>query len=43
MCEEARAGQGAEWVTFEPDALLAKHAQALVRQKYSQASYNEKR
>jgi lipoate-protein ligase A len=43
MCEEARAGQGAEWLTFEPDALLAERVQALVRQKYSQASYNEKR
>ena len=28
---------------FEPDAPLAERAQALVRQKYSQASYNRKR
>jgi lipoate-protein ligase A len=43
MCAEACAGQGAQWVTFEPDAPLVERAQALVRQKYSQASYNQKR
>jgi len=30
-------------VTFEPDASLANRVQELVRQKYSQASYNHKR
>jgi lipoyl(octanoyl) transferase len=43
MCDEAGAGQGAQWVAFEPDAALAEAAQELVQQKYSQASYNRKR
>jgi lipoate-protein ligase A len=43
MCDVACAGQGAQWVEFKPDAVLTERAQALVRQKYSQASYNQKR
>jgi lipoate-protein ligase A len=43
MCEEACSGQGARWVAFALDAPLTERAQALVRQKYSQASYNQKR
>jgi lipoate-protein ligase A len=43
MCDEAGLGQEARWVPFEPDAPLAERAQALVRQKYAQASYNQKR
>ena len=43
MCDVACAGQEARWVDFQPDAPLAERAQALVRQKYSQASYNQKR
>ena len=43
MCDVASTGQGAQWVTFEPDAPLAERAQELARQKYSQASYNRKR
>ena len=43
MCDEACSGQRAQWVAFEPDAPLAERAQELVRQKYSQASYNQKR
>jgi lipoate-protein ligase A len=43
MCNVACTGQGAQWVEFEPDAALAERAQALARQKYSQASYNRKR
>jgi lipoyl(octanoyl) transferase len=43
MCDAARSGQGARWVAFEPDAPLAERAQALVAQKYLQASYNRKR
>jgi lipoate-protein ligase A len=43
MCDVACAGQGAQWVEFKPDAPLTERAQALVRQKYSQASYNQKR
>jgi hypothetical protein len=43
MCDVACPAQGARWVNFEPDAPLAERAQALVRQKYSQASYNQKR
>jgi lipoate-protein ligase A len=43
MCDEASAGHGAQWVAFNPDSPLAERAQALVRQKYSQAGYNQKR
>jgi lipoate-protein ligase A len=43
MCDEASAGHGAQWVAFNPDGPLAERAQALVRQKYSQAGYNQKR
>ena len=43
MCEEACSGQGVRWVAFEPDAPLTERAQALVKQKYSHASYNQKR
>ena len=43
MCDEGCSGQGAKWVEFKPDAPLAERAQELVRQKYSQASYNQKR
>ena len=43
MCDEACSGQGVRWVQFEPDAPLAERAQALARQKYSQAGYNQKR
>ena len=43
MCDEGRSGQGAQWVAFDPDGPLAERAQELVRQKYSQADYNQKR
>jgi lipoate-protein ligase A len=43
MCDVASTGQGAQWVTFEPDAPLAERAQELAGQKYSQADYNRKR
>jgi lipoate-protein ligase A len=43
MCDEASAGHGAQWVAFNPDGPLAERAQALLRQKYSQAGYNQKR
>jgi lipoate-protein ligase A len=43
MCDEARSVQGAQWVEFKPDAPLSERTQELVRQKYSQASYNQKR
>jgi len=43
MCDVACSGQAAQWVKFEPDAPLAEQTQALVRQKYSQPSYNQKR
>jgi lipoate-protein ligase A len=43
MCGEGSAGQGAQWVEFEPDALLAERAHELTRLKYSEASYNQKR
>jgi lipoyl(octanoyl) transferase len=43
MCDEALSTQGARWVAFEPDTPLAERAQALVRQKYSQPAYNQKR
>ena len=34
---------GANWFAWTPDAELSAHAAELVRQKYSQGSYNEKR
>ena len=43
MCEAARTRDGTGWLKFEPDAGLSERAQELVRQKYSQASYNQKR
>ena len=43
MCDMARAEQGADWLAFAPDAPLTERAQELARQKYSQASYNQKR
>jgi lipoate-protein ligase A len=43
MCEVACAQYGADWVKFEPDAPLSERAQELARQKYSQASYNQRR
>jgi lipoate-protein ligase A len=43
MCDGACSGQGARWMAFEPDTPLAERAEALVRQKYSQPSYNQKR
>jgi lipoyl(octanoyl) transferase len=43
MCDVAHAGQGADWMAFEPDDPLAERAQELVQQKYSQASYNRRR
>jgi len=43
MCEVARGVYAAEWMDFQPDAPLAERAQALARQKYSQAGYNRKR
>jgi lipoate-protein ligase A len=43
MCDVACAQYGAGWVKFEPDAALSERAQELALQKYSQASYNQKR
>ena len=43
MCDVACSVQGAQWVSFELDTPLAERAHELVRQKYSQASYNQKR
>jgi len=43
VCDAARAEHGADWVTFQPDAALTQRAQELARQKYSQATYNQKR
>ena len=43
MCDEASSSLGANWAAFKPDAPLAEQAQALALQKYSQASYNQKR
>ena len=42
MCDAACSAQGARWVGFEPDAPLAERTRELMRQKYSQASYNQK-
>jgi hypothetical protein len=43
MCEVACVHYGVGWVEFEPDTLLSERAQELARQRYSQASYNQKR
>ena len=43
MCDVACSGQGAQWVTFEPDAQLTARAQELAWQKYSDTNYNQKR
>jgi hypothetical protein len=43
MCDVACAEQGANWVVIKPDAPLAERASDLARQKYSQASFNQKR
>ncbi len=43
MCDEASSSLSAQWAAFEPDAPLAERTDALARQKYSQASYNQKR
>ena len=42
MCAAAGAGD-VEWIEWEPDATLIERANELVRRKYSQAAYNEKR
>lgn len=39
----ARHANGAEWKTLIPDGLLSEQAQHLAKQKYSLASYNQKR
>jgi lipoate-protein ligase A len=43
MCDVACSAPGAQWANFEPDAPLAEQARQLVRQKYSQPGYNQKR
>ena len=43
MCEVVRAEHGSQWVEFVLDAALAKRANELARQKYSQPDYNRKR
>jgi lipoate-protein ligase A len=43
MTDVARAGQGAAWEPLEPAAPLTEQAQALVQEKYSQPTYNQKR
>jgi lipoate-protein ligase A len=43
MFDAGRSGSGAQWVDFAPDAVFLESAHALVRQKYSQVAYNQKR
>ena len=43
ICDVGCSAQGAQWVSFELDTPLAERVHELVRQKYSQASYNQKR
>jgi lipoyl(octanoyl) transferase len=43
MCDVAHVEQAAHWLEFPPDPPLVEQAQELVRQKYSQAGYNQKR
>jgi lipoyl(octanoyl) transferase len=43
FCEVARVRHRLEWVAFEPSIELNQRVDFLVEQKYSQASYNQKR
>ena len=43
MCEAAENEEGVEWMKFESDAPVRSRAAELVRQKYSQPGYNQKR
>lgn len=43
MCDVASAGFGVQWTELEPDLELRERAEALTEQKYSRASFNEKR
>jgi lipoate-protein ligase A len=43
MCAAAESHYGVTWESLEPDALLQERPRDLVRQKYSQSAYNEKR
>jgi lipoate-protein ligase A len=43
MCDVARDEQGAAWAALELDSPLTDRTRELARQKYSQASYNQKR
>jgi len=43
MCEAGQMGFRIEWLEFEPDDLLRKQVEALVRHKYSQEEFIRKR
>jgi len=43
MGAAAESQYGVTWESWEPDALLQERARELVRQKYSQSAYNQKR
>jgi lipoate-protein ligase A len=43
VCDVAVRDFGAQWSEFEPDTLLRERAEALAREKYAQAAYNQKR
>jgi lipoate-protein ligase A len=43
MCDVAHSAFGAEWAECEPDTWLRDRTDALVRDKYALATYNQKR
>jgi lipoyl(octanoyl) transferase len=43
MCDVARFAQGAQWVEFQQDAPLVRQVETLIRQKYAQTTYIQKR
>lgn len=43
MCDAAKAEQGVQWQEFIPDDDLVQRTEQLAREKYSQASYNQRR
>ncbi len=43
VCDVAVRDFGAQWAEFDPDTWLRERAEALAREKYAQAAYNQKR
>jgi lipoate-protein ligase A len=43
FCKEAELGRGIEWIAFEEEIELKERVKVLAGEKYSRASYNQKR